>query len=224
MASLDDFREKLLSYFTAEGGGRAKHALADYFNSTDGYTGSQFELLADRAHPDEITAQDLVAVGALSVTVPIRAALWLLSDDGRSAVTSLLRQVPADLEIWEPDAARYLSREGEMWRLWDELDSAYWPGRRAGNGMGRTLKSKLLAAKRPRLVPVLDRVVCDALPSTGDWWEAFRAALADAETRRLIADATASAPDTVSLLRRIDIVVWMSESGVPEQTAAVEGD
>ena len=74
--------------------------------------------------------------------------------------------------------------------------------------MGPTTISKLLAAKRPRLVPVTDSVVVKTLPSAGHW-AAFANALKDRDIRTTVEQATSEAPAHLSLLRRIDVVVWM---------------
>lgn len=73
--------------------------------------------------------------------------------------------------------------------------------------MGPATTSKLLAAKRPRLVPIVDSVIKSVLPSKAHW-AAFADALADQGRRRKIEAAT-SAPGHLSLLRRIDIAIWM---------------
>lgn len=174
------------------------------------FTGSMFEVLADRERSNEITAQDLMAVTTLSVNAPARPAIWLTSPEGSTQVRSLLRQVPLDVNIWDDDAEPLLASEGPLQKLWDLLDVASWPHKRPGNGLGRTLKSKLLAAKRPRLVPVLDDRVVDALPTpTTDYWTAFRAILVNDGTRQHIERITSVAPPHVSLLRRMDVVLWM---------------
>ena len=74
--------------------------------------------------------------------------------------------------------------------------------------MGRTKISKLLATKRPHLVPIFDSVVEQQLGEVGNYWTAYREAL-DPETAQRWTDATSGAPEGVSLLRRIDAAIWM---------------
>ena len=70
--------------------------------------------------------------------------------------------------------------------------------------------TKLMASKRPRLMPVIDSVVTAVLkPPGGRFWVPMRNQLADAERRRKIAKVVSCAPDNVTLLRRIDVAVWM---------------
>jgi hypothetical protein len=200
----------LRELFTSNGGDDAGAAVKAYFSTTgDGYTGSQFELVADTEQPDEITARDMVAVTMLSVSVPARPARWLLSDEGRAEVGALLTRVPNDVDIWAPEAEALLAQDRPLWHLWDLLGSVSWPERRSGNGLGRTTRSKLLAAKRPRLVPVYDGVVAKVL-QTDHIWRDFREMLLDEELRKRIEAVTPAAPPHLSLLRRVDIVAWMA--------------
>ncbi len=204
----EGFRRRLEAQFADAD--MVERAIRSYFaDAGQRYTGSQFELLCDNSHRDLITSHDLVAVSSLSVSVPVRPALWILGDDGRKEIAARLAEVPSDLDIWDDGAEPLVARDGPLWQAWDLLGQAYWPEPRRRNGMGRTRRSKLLAAKRPRLVPVLDDVVCSALGPSDDYWADFRHVLRDARFRRRIDYLTAAAPGNVTLLRRIDVVVWM---------------
>jgi hypothetical protein len=204
---VDTFKERLRREFDDPAAVRS--ALASYFSPAgDVFTGSRFELLADFAHPDEFTASDLVAVSMLSVEVPPAVAYWLLSTEGQLATRTLLAAVPTDVDIWDPGAEELLAKAGPLWDLWDLLDRGAWPHPRPGNGMGPTTISKLLAAKRPRLVPVWDSVIEKVLGPIRPFWGDMRGALLDDELRALILGATAEAPPHVSLLRRIDAAIW----------------
>ncbi len=148
------------------------------------YTGRWFHVLADRDHPNEITARDVVAVSTLSVTVPARVLVWLLSDTGRDAVTKLLEDIPDGVDLRE--GAELIAENSALRRLWSLLASACWPEPTAGNGMGRAKISKLLAAKRPCLVPILDSVVCGLCPPVPDYWWAFYKVMSDPNDRLLL--------------------------------------
>ncbi len=148
----------------------------------------------------------------LSVTVPARAALYLLSGDGIERTEELLADVPTNVDLWHDGAADAMRRGGPAWQLWNLVRTASWPrpfDSVGHNDVGPTIASKLLAAKRPRLVPIEDTVVRDALGPEVNKWSSWRDALRDESLRDLIADRTSSAPDHMSLLRRIDVVVWM---------------
>lgn len=70
---------------------------------------------------------------------------------------------------------------------------------------------KLMAAKRPRLIPILDNRVSDFLkPPDGLFWVSLHDELSEESCRAAIAQACKSAPPWVSLLRRIDVAMWMA--------------
>jgi hypothetical protein len=202
-----DYSRVLSHHFSDEAAVRAARAAIDEYFGSDGYSGSQFELIADVSEPDTITPRDIVAVSTLGVSVPPHVAVWLLSEKGRSTVSSLLAQVPADLDVW--DALTHIAKGKPLWRLWEKLDQEAWPRPTPGNGMGPTTISKLLATKRPRLVPIQDSVVMKLFPRTDNWWMSFANALMSSELRHAVRDGTSNAPDHLSLLRRIDVVLWM---------------
>lgn len=215
-SDLDDFTARLLGYFTGARAEQARRSLTRYLLE-EPFTGRWFEQLTDTERPNEITERDLVAVSMLGVTVPAPCAIWLLND-GRQPVSNLLKELPTDKDMWEVgDDVFDIAEE-----LWSVLNRADWPapGSRA-NQMGRTIKSKLLAAKRPRLLPVLDSVVCEALGERDDFWGAFRYALGEPE-HRLLTSVRCFPRGDLSLLRCIDVVVWMAERH-PERQVGPSG-
>src|SRR6185312_4474196 len=157
------------------------------------------ERIADTAEPHRFTAKDIVAVSMLSVNVPASVTVWLLVDEGIDRTHDLLRRIPVDLDIW--DAAEHIEPDSPLWRL--------WLLRMEQKGVGITICSKLLAAKRPRLVPVQDSVVNGLFQPHDDFWKAMAFTLAKPDDRAMIVAATDNAPPEISLLRRIDIVLWM---------------
>ncbi|WP_373071065.1 DUF6308 family protein [Gemmatimonas sp.] len=128
------------------------------------YTGGHLDLLADRDHPNRITANDLVAVTMLSVQVPPGAAAWMLDATGARIITDLLEQIDA-APIWEQPEEVIVDPDGPPTRLWSLLrsPSTQLPALDDDNGIGPVIAGKLLAAKRPHLVPIYDRYVADAL-------------------------------------------------------------
>ncbi len=175
---------------------------------TEPFTGRWFHVLADDDHPDDITARDLVAVSTLSVIVPARVAIWLLSNEGRVAVTELLASVPNDVDLW--DGPDLISENSALWQLWRLLETACWPRPIPGNGMGGTTISKLMAAKRPRLVPIWDSVVRSLFPPVQDYWQAFYTVTKDPGLRLELSIASGrGAPEDAGSLRRLDALLWM---------------
>lgn len=189
----------------------AVHSLDRYFQD---YTGSWFHQLADGAHPNRLTAADMVAVSMLSATVPARSAVWILND-GAAQIEELLAAVP-DVDIW--DAAGALDDGGPLATLWTLLQSpaAQWEAGKDANGVGPVLAGKLLATKRPRLVPVFDAVVAEALGSfdKGTFWRSWQHAFDDPEllpaVRAVQTEAALRHPAVAGLpaLRVLDIVIW----------------
>ena len=205
-----------LLYVTGDESDRARLCLRAYFRS---FTGGSFEALAD-PDPFSITASDIVAVSMLGVDVPARTSVWLLGV-GQAVVRDLLRRVPVDRPIW--DDAVDLSKTGAAWRLWDELI--------AHHDMGATTTSKLLAAKRPHLVPVQDSVVTAALLGPGakgfNWWALWRTRLQGTEGEELRRAARSLVEDVpearhLSVLRLLDVVIWMRERGHETVPSLVE--
>ncbi len=72
-----------------------------------------------------------------------------------------------------------------------------------------TKTSKLLAAKRPYLVPIRDSVVEHLLGAGKAWWAPMRELAKDERVRTLVDHVSAEVvPDNVSYLRRLDVVLW----------------
>ncbi|WP_369180955.1 DUF6308 family protein [Streptomyces mutabilis] len=174
------------------------------------YTGSRFEHLAgggDRPEvADRFTAEDLVAVQTLSVTVPAPVALDILEGPLGAQLSGLLHVIPRDIDMVEADAG-VVADGSPADQAWHLLCAQY--------GVDWVIAGKLLARKRPRLLPVYDKVVRCALgrprPS---FWLALHAALrADdrALHRQLLAlRQVAGVPETMSALRVCDVAVWMN--------------
>jgi hypothetical protein len=95
--------------------------------------------------------------------------------------------------------------------------SQLWKFLRAGkDGIGRTRASKLLAAKRPRLLPIWDSFVESATGlDTSDNWRKFQAVLCadDSAIWRWLTQLRKGVlfiPADVAPLRVLDILLWKS--------------
>ena len=215
-----DFKKALMGQFfkgsteTGKVRPQVHEALAKYFSTEGkGYTGSQFELLISESDPFRFTERDFVALSTLNVDVPERAALWIMGAEGQAQTSALLEGIPNGVDIWKPEVENAFADDGKLMQLWDCLGKANWPTAAPGGGLGgSTKRSKLIAAKRPRLVPVLDKVVKDTLPKSENYWRAFQDVLRDDSCREGLTLATNHdcVPPGVSLLRRIDVVIWMN--------------
>jgi hypothetical protein len=178
--------------------------LATYFSSDPavGYAGRFFEQMIERSDPDQFTPWDMVVVSTLSVEIPPRVATEiLLPGPTREQAIELLAAMQdpgVSLETADDaDIAEGAPAE-QLYRLLRGLA-----------GMGATKTSKLLAAKRPELVPIRDSVVERLLQAGATWWSPMRQLARDDRLHALIADASSGVvPDNVSYLRRLDVVLW----------------
>lgn len=193
------------------GASGAVDQLRDYFDDagdSGGYTGRYFERLRDAAgrapSPNVFEAVDLVAVTTLSVSVPPGSAAAIL-DERSGELSRLLAEIPVDLPLWEAldEHLDETSPAHAAWTLLRGLDGIEW-----------VTAGKLLARKRPALLPVYDNVVKDLLERTaGGFWLGLRDLLRDDDDLRArlteIRDDAGNADD-ISLLRVLDVVLWMS--------------
>ncbi|WP_098017695.1 DUF6308 family protein [Streptomyces sp. b62] len=171
------------------------------------FTGGRFEHLAGggdrRQVANRFTAEDLIAVQTLSVTVPAPVALDLLEGPLGTQLSELLRGIPADADLSD---ASGVADGSPAYRAWSLLESQY--------KVGWVIAGKLLARKRPRLLPVYDRVVRCALGHPPSFWTELRTAQrkddAALHHRLLSLRQSAGLPETVSALRVADVAVWMA--------------
>ncbi|OIQ83083.1 hypothetical protein GALL_351160 [mine drainage metagenome] len=192
----------------------AVELLQGYFSAQPeaGFTGAHFERLGgggDRPElADEFTAEDLVAVTLLSVKVPAEAALRILGPD-RSRLSELLHEIPTNRDLVDVGPAE-IDRDWAPWLLDDALSDL--------TGLGRTTVSKLIARKRPRLIPIYDREVNKVLAlNKGPLWRPLAEALqvdGRALHRNLLAlrDEAGIGSD-ITPLRVLDVIVWRTGKG-----------
>jgi len=189
---------------------KAATKLRTYFGlepDTRPYTGAFFERLGgggDRGEVrDVITAEDLVAVSMLSVAVPAGAAIRILGRDGRR-ISDLLREIPTALDLVDV-APELINASWPGWQLWDLLHAMY--------GVGPVTAGKLVARKRPRLMPVYDSVVAERVGAPNGFWQALNSDLRAQDNTRhhklLDVRAQSGIGEDISALRVFDIVTWM---------------
>lgn len=183
--------------------------LRSYFGLDPGsgsHPGRAFDSLGPNV-ADRVTAIDLVAVQCLGVVVPLRPALDLLEGGLGDELGRLLATVPADLDLGTGDAAKAVSDGSPADRAWSLLVGS--------DGVSRVVADRILARKRPRLIPVWDQVVRCALgrPQVGGVWESLDrvvrtsgGAVADRLTG--LHEKAALGPE-VAPLRVLDVAVWM---------------
>jgi len=204
----------------------ARWALRDYWTgwglserAATGFTGAAFDSLGYDPQgrdpsPKRFTATDVVAVSMLGVDVPAGTSLVLLEPGdayGVNAVLAAFDDKPMHDATWED-----LEPGSDPDRLWHLVRD-----RRIGTG--RTTTGKLLARKRPHLIPVFDSRVADRLLIPTDenywhwwwtWWQEDKPArVAAVEALREAAAVsaglyTAERIRAVSLLRVLDVALW----------------
>ncbi len=161
-----------------------------------------FDRLTAASDSSHIGAIDLVALTALGAPASIESASWILSEVGQWLTAEILADVPTDVAL--PDAGvATVHRIADLFGLL----------RREG-GLTRSASTRLLAAKRPHLVPIDDGTTRRALryPKSDAWWVAWREAL-DEPNRALVRTGIARAAERVgetpdlAQLRVVDIAL-----------------
>ena len=175
----------------------AAELVAAYFHPDKPFAADTFDVLGVN-DPMRIMVDDLLAVTLLNVVVPPLGVRALLGDKAET-LREHLGAVPIDVPLWEaadPDLAAATA-------VWDLL--------RTQPGIDWVTAGKLLARKRPRLIPVFDSVIQEALqPPRDRFWVTLGAALRH-EERRAAVEALRPPGLTmrVSTLRLLDVAVWM---------------
>lgn len=181
-----------------------------YFDSEQPYAGAFFETLGAEASPDnEYTPSDFYALMCLEVDVPIAAGLSILGEKA-SEINELLSQIPNTplSALSEDEFEQHLGTDSPAMQLWRILRS--YPK------VGPTRASKLMARKRPHLIPIRDSViirVAGISPRDNDWRLWWEALTEDNELEHRAEDLRDAAkhPD-LSTLRALDVMLWMSGS------------
>lgn len=189
-------------------------SLSRYFNDDAAhprYTGRWFERFAGGGDQpgiaDTITEADVLALNFLSVTdlanVAIDTTITYTAE-----ITELLEQIPTDLAMHEAPWTTYAPGSPAS-RLW-------WLLKRCGGKDRWVTANKLLARKRPHLLPVYDsqvKAVLDAPESI--WaclWAWFQGNSRRADVVRELRDEV-DGIDDISLLRCLDVILWMHATG-----------
>ena len=194
--------------------GEGVEYLKTYYLAEAGfYTGSEFERIgAESGVENRFTAADLYSVQTLAVRVPARAGVAILGEES-SDFNGVLGQIPnvALGTLSESEFKKHLGLESKAIELWDLLRR-----NRPGDnrwGLGPTTTSKIMAGKRPHLIPIEDSVVNRVIGlGRGDswrlWWEAFQAEGDYLEERATKLRDEIGRPE-LSTLRVFDVMLWM---------------
>ena len=189
-------------------------ALSTYFLDTPRqFSGSLFDFFGGGGdRPDvanQITREDMFAVAAVNGAVPACVAEQLLSEPASGRIAAWLLQLPTDIDLWDADDET-LAVGTEAWAEIRAIHEACTATER-----GWVVANKMLARKRPRLIPLYDakvRRVVD-LDEGASWWFSLRDALrSDGEDNEVRYRVGAAMRDAgvgyVSVLRGLDVILW----------------
>lgn len=210
---------RLAQLFEPSGHGEAVELLKDYYRPIS--KGGRFEgrgfdcaeggSLADN-DPNHLTPEDLIAVQLLHVPMSPRVITALLITDAWKC-DCFLAKIPVDLAFEDPKAVELFSDNGIVEQAYHELNLI--------NGVGETTATKILARKRPRLVPIIDSAVRRSLGrKRGHIWRPLQLWIQDEnqarvpELERIRSDAGLS--NNLSILRVFDVLAWRVGTGKVE--------
>ncbi|MEV8376551.1 DUF6308 family protein [Kribbella sp. NPDC056861] len=196
-------------------GPQAVDDLRAYFEDgppNTGYAGRWFEQIgtpADQeANRNRLTADDVVALSALSIRLPIAVSARLLGPDA-DEISELLTEIPAEADLWDVPRSE-LSPKSAAYRLFTKFRAMAWNG--GEHGTSGVTASKLLARKRPRLIPIYDTQVSHLvdLGKGANWWISLQQALTDDLRSQLEhAHKAAELSPLITPLRTLDVILWM---------------
>lgn len=156
-------------------------------------------------NPDAFLPEDLMAVymhGGTGFTLRTAAELMY----GNAAeYTVLLQEIGEDAHLWKA-SKKQIKRALKLEAKLKELP-----------GVGPATAGKLVARKRPKLFPIADRVVSEALGTrSGVVWplrEELKENKALVSTLKSLRKG-AGLPKTISPVRVLDVVTWMEQKAV----------
>ncbi|MCA1840222.1 MAG: DUF6308 family protein [Actinobacteria bacterium] len=179
-------------------------AVRCFYDDVEVFAGRTFlEMPSD---PHRIETFDLLAVTLMGEMFRPLAIRQLLAGEVGEEAHHLLQRLDPDEALWNLDIEA-LHRKGhpvfDLWWLLMDLDE-----------VGPTRASKLMARKRPNIVPIYDSVIGDRIATVDDYWRVFHLFLSDDERCAKVEElrATASLSD-IPLLRILDTAIWMRYSG-----------
>lgn len=184
----------------------------DTYSAVGNYTGAHFHELtvAGPSHPDRFDIADIASLALLSVTLNGKMAKQLTKrgEETSALEAKLSREPDRDLAGLSAEEIAHLEHpDNGLYQAWKQIGTIH--------GIGQTRTSKLLARKRPRLVPIWDSVISSVLglPDTKHYWTAFHTALTmdggKLDERLGTLAQKAGVAERYSRIRVLDILAWM---------------
>ncbi len=148
-------------------------AITDHLAASTG----SFDRLTQSTDPMQVETIDLLGVTVLGSPLPGAGIEWLVSDEGRWLSAEILADIRVDARIDDTDT-RCIIRAGDLFRLLRT---------RPPVKLSRSAVTRILAAKRPALVPIDDRSSRDffGYPKGDEWWMDWRLTLTSEVTERI---------------------------------------
>lgn len=228
--------------------GAAVRHLAAYLATNDNdvpaYSGAFFDTLQGRGDQPEtrdvITAADIIAVSCLATPISAQESAQLLTPDtswhrqplgerekgqtvtcatrpiSPAQVTELLQTIPTGLNLHDDDDVAVRRALEQADRLWDVLRR----NGTSGKNLGPTKVSKLLARKRPDLLPIIDSFIRAQIGGNSiGFYQSMRTVLRH-DNRALVEhlhQIQREVPTArhLSTLRIFDIIVWREQEQNP---------
>ena len=174
---------------------------------TSTYTGRWFEWFAERSRPNRFDAEDVLAVGSLSIDIPTEAARTLVADE-HGEFSELLESAQSLAAAADaPSGLETMDLDGDLAATLADLYRKV----RAVPDVGKVTASKLLAAKFAALVPIRDARVEPhlRLAARDEWRAPLQQLLRSNCVHQSLKDVDLPADrPNVTVLRRLDIVLW----------------
>jgi hypothetical protein len=194
---------------------RIKDHLSWYFSQK--YSGKLFEWFISQSDLEAFTPWDILAVEALSVTVPTETVRWLLEPHKRrdGLLARSLQSLVSDRDsLWTCDE-KLLQDVGALSDLYVLI--------REQVGLGYVTASKLMAAKFPSVVPIRDSKVETllGLEKSREWWFPIRKLfmVPDQSLAGYLDELEVPAEvGHITTLRRLDVILWMEAKARDIQT------
>lgn len=187
------------------------------------FTGGEFDQYGlERSDPNVVSAHDLIAVTMLSIEITLRTTRGI-RPESILAIERHQQQIRDHLAALGDDRdlatmAEEREFEAKVGGTQSPAAQLYWLLRNKDIGLPRVATYKLLARKRPRLLPVRDTVLEAALYRGDDWWRAWWYELTTRPElpERLAKIRDGAATPHLSLLRVADILVWVRQRGADQ--------
>jgi hypothetical protein len=179
------------------------------------FSGAHFERIGGGGdRPDaaaRFTTEDLLAVSMLSVRIDGYHALEILCHQA-SELNGLLAKIPTGIALQDPGAGAFIAENESAWKLWAAVCDI--EPRPDSNRIGPIAAGKLLARKRPELLPVYDsriKMVLKRPRIDNRWWHDLHHELITNQNfvQKLESVREKAGAGHMSLLRVFDVMCWM---------------